>query len=600
MRRAGASRCPRRAAEAQERAFSDGRSSVGGPQAGPLDDTRISERGSPGGCTALTSRRSGIGQRKGGAEGGEQQAPPAPAADDAADRRWKREAEAASRADWFPRHVRACLNNPQRSARWTLAVWPKQDPTQQTRIAYTCGSYRCPCPECQRAAAHRDFAKIRDGLATVGAEGSYSIRAHDGQPIQRSGWLFVVLTIDFRGTLTGKPWHDEQQAFRELSRMSRNFLARLRRYQKARGHQPTGNRWVSTVEVQGNGWPHLNLMIWAPDLALELDREQDRLRRRGIGETAPAVVTRLRGKLRTMATAVGWGPVGHASPAERDPEALAGYLVKIGASMERKAGEIAKLCQAPRNARMKLRRLRAGKGFIPRDDSPKRYTGTMLKRGADDWGPTVEPMIQPDQVKMEGAELERYCDGVRRAIRAEMEQYRAELSGAPEAPIVRPERPERPPLVIAPEPDAAAVLDWLRREAKRDRLVANDLRSDEAPGAVSPAQGRESEAARGARHVYELWPGASAAGDAPVRDMREPAEGEPPRPQGAPRSDTTTGSRAPGSREGPPLVRACPAEAAASPPRARHLHAVREATGPPGSQALPDVYRPSGREPPKG
>lgn len=339
-----------------------------------LDDTRISERAQRGAVTSAI---------------------PVPTAK--ASKRWVEQAAKARKDSFFPSHVRHCANNPDRQGRWTLAYWRKSSPLHHTRVAYTCGSYRCPSPECQRAAAHRDFAKIKEAVDSVQ---------------NKQGWSLLVLTIDQRETLrkraNGNGWRNEQEAFRELSRMSRNFLARLRRWHKSMGWESFGNRWVATVEVQRNGWPHLNLMIHSPGLARWL-REQENPRHELVGE------------LLEHATACDWGTVGYARPAE-NVDALSGYVVKLAGDFGRKVGEIAKLTQAPTNARMKLRRLRAGKGFIRQLPKNPEYTGIMLRRQNRYGTPGVEPLMEPSQVKCAPEEQEAYLLGVRTAIKAEAVQ----------------------------------------------------------------------------------------------------------------------------------------------------------------------------------
>lgn len=376
-----------------------------GPRARPaLDDTRISERD----IGALTLRSAGLSTE-------EESRPPAELSP-----RWRRAARRAASAEWFPAHVRACANNPQRTGRWTLALWERPTPLDQTRIAYTCGSYRCPSPECQRAAAHRDFAKLSEAVSSVRDD---------------SAWCLLVLTIDQRETLakraSGNGWQDEQEAFRCLSKMTRNFLARLRRWHERNGWASFGNRWVATVEVQANGWPHINLMVHSPGLAQWLDEcPEEEVASKDGKRTARAKP--LRGELRDHAVACDWGSVGYADRA-RNRDALAGYLVKLSGNLEATSGEIAKLTQTPTNARMKLRRIRAGKGFIRSRERSGRWTGIMLARKKQRDGETfVKPLMEPDQVRCAPEEQPAYLEGVREAIRAEQAQADEETRGARE------------------------------------------------------------------------------------------------------------------------------------------------------------------------
>jgi hypothetical protein len=78
---------------------------------------------------------------------------------------------------------------------------------------------------------------------------------------------------------------------------------------------------------------------------------------------------------------------------------------------------------------MKLRRIRAGKGFLPPQRTDKGFTGVMMRRSLK-WGVmTVGPMLEPDQVRPVGESeeeqrenFERYALGVREAMRIERQQ----------------------------------------------------------------------------------------------------------------------------------------------------------------------------------
>jgi hypothetical protein len=85
---------------------------------------------------------------------------------------------------------------------------------------------------------------------------------------------------------------------------------------------------------------------------------------------------------------------------------------------------------------MKLRRIRAGKGFLPAQRANQKegdWTGVMMRRRRE-WGLlTVGPMIEPDQVKPVGeteeeqrANFEEYAIGVREAYRREREALEEE------------------------------------------------------------------------------------------------------------------------------------------------------------------------------
>jgi hypothetical protein len=178
---------------------------------------------------------------------------------------------------------------------------------KQTRLVYTCGSYRCPSEQCQRKAAHTDFARIKKALEEPG--------------LDPSGFVFLVLTIDQHDHFktTQKPYKDEQEAFKRLSSNTRYFLRRLRRRQATKGERVLDNEWVGTVEVQKNGWPHVNLIVYAPELAEELRAEQP------IGPhdpKAPRHRAIVRGWLKEAVTATNWGTISTAEGV-RDAEAMA-------------------------------------------------------------------------------------------------------------------------------------------------------------------------------------------------------------------------------------------------------------------------------------
>lgn len=331
--------------------------------------------------------------------------------------RWTVQARKANLEPWHPSHVQACANNDLPGALWFLNVWPKDNPLKQTRIAYTCNSYRCPSAQCQKKAASTDFARIKTAL--------------ESEDLDPAGFVFFVLTLDQHNTFDTlkKPYKDEQEAFKRLSSNTRFFLRRLRRRQKSRGDRVLENEWVGTVEVQRNGWPHVNLIVYAPELAEELREGQkygplpDKKRHRA------QIVDPW---LLSAVTETNWGTISTAEGV-RDRDAMAGYIVKLGGEFGRTSGEIAKITQAPTNARMKLRRIRAGKGFLPPQRTPSDSTGVMMRRRMKGGVMTVGPMLEPDHVRPVGdteeerrENFERYAIGVREAMRIERQELEDE------------------------------------------------------------------------------------------------------------------------------------------------------------------------------
>lgn len=300
----------------------------------------------------------------------------------------------------IPRHVAACQHSPDHSERWFVWTWARSAPATQTRVPYSCNSWRCDV--CRRHEAAVTFARITEATA----------------PLDPSGWCFLVLTLDREGYYSGKPWADVNEAYRALGKMTTATLkrigatwgpdTRLEGKKRLRTVRKLGNRWVAVVEAHRSGWPHVNLLVWCPELAELLRREHDaRLEDPEIAdavhlsrdawrlkESVPEQVralarkaTVLGGELLELVTACGWGRQSTAEAA-RSSEAIAGYVVKLAGQHDASAGELAKITQAPLNAPERFRRLRSGKGFLPPRHSDPNVTGCLARRrraAAGDW-----------------------------------------------------------------------------------------------------------------------------------------------------------------------------------------------------------------------
>jgi hypothetical protein len=192
------------------------------------------------------------------------------------------------------------------------------------------------------------------------------------------GNVFMVLTLDQNGTYSEKRWANADEANAALSKQSRNFVKRLRRYCLQRGWSDFRNRWVATVEAHRSGWPHMNYIIHCPELAAELAADYAQRVKR----TSHRGATLLEGDLLTMAMATGWG-VQSTAERGRDADALVGYITKLAGRADATVGELAKLSQAPVAARKGFRRLRAGVGFLPPKRKNPDYTGTLIRRIPD-------------------------------------------------------------------------------------------------------------------------------------------------------------------------------------------------------------------------
>ena len=250
------------------------------------------------------------------------------------------------------------------SGQGAIYTWTKENALSVVRRPYKCCSWRHEGP-CARREAAVTFARIQEAMNRPGFDAE--------------GWVFAVLTLDREGYYSGAPWRDVQQAFRALSRMTSVFLARVRRLCKRNGWRILKNEWVATVEQHKSGWPHVNIVMYAPELARELAAQRELNLSRG---QTPRGAILLEGELRAAAVSAGWG---HASTAEqaRSKGALAGYIVKIAGKHDEVTGELAKLTQTPTNAEGKFRRLRSGKGFLPPRRKNENITGTMMRRTVD-------------------------------------------------------------------------------------------------------------------------------------------------------------------------------------------------------------------------
>lgn len=291
-----------------------------------------------------------------------------------------------------PRHVAACTHAPGQRNPWVIWTWKRESPDLQTRVQYSCNSWRCEV--CRRHEAAVTFARIKQATA----------------PLPPDGWCFLVLTLDRDGYYSGAPWADVNAAYRALGSMTRATLARigatwgpesrLEGRKRPRTVRKLGNRWVAVVEAHRSGWPHVNLLVWCPELAALL--RSDHAERLEDPEIANAVAlardafankrpitnalresarcaTVVAGGLRELLVACGWGRQSTAEAA-RSSEAIAGYVVKLAGQHDAATGELAKITQAPLNAPERFRRLRSGKSFLPPRYHDPAITGCLLRR----------------------------------------------------------------------------------------------------------------------------------------------------------------------------------------------------------------------------
>lgn len=310
-----------------------------------------------------------------------------------------------------PRHVEACQHSGNHFRKWFVWTWKRNAPGIQTRVPYSCSSWRCEA--CRRHEAAVTFARIK--------------QAADG--LEARGWCFLVLTLDrddFYRTNPKGPWLDVTHAYRQLGRMSEKFLKRLRR------RYGLGSQWVAVVEAHRSGWPHVNFMLWCPELARDLEAE--RIRRVDSGAT-PRESILLGSELLDHAIQTGWGRQSTAEAAH-SADALAGYLVKLAGHHDASVGELAKVTQVPTNAPERFRRLRAGKGFLPPRYHDATVTGCLLRRRRADTGEWEIERVNPPKDEAQARAVER-------AIGAELQLIDEEeriLSRAKRLPAMPPLR----------------------------------------------------------------------------------------------------------------------------------------------------------------
>lgn len=296
----------------------------------------------------------------------------------------------------IPRHVAACQHSPDTRERWWIYTWKREAPEVQQRVPYCCESWRCE--ECRRHEAAVLFARMKQ------ATGKLDPR----------GWCLLVLTLDRDGHYGGKPWRDPDQAYGAMGELSRKALAAIgriwgdeTRLEHCGGRSKTvrtvrtlGNKWCAVVEAHRSGWPHLNVVLWCPELAEHLRNEEaarlddpdianavalarDAWRNK---EPVPHDVRELArkatvigGQLGALIEAAGWGKQSTAEAA-RDIDSVTGYIVKLAGLHEGSIGELAKFCQAPLNAKERFRRFRCGRGFLPPRIKDPAVTGCLVRR----------------------------------------------------------------------------------------------------------------------------------------------------------------------------------------------------------------------------
>lgn len=257
-----------------------------------------------------------------------------------------------------PKHVTHCHALGARD--WWIWMWERAHPNlAKTRVPYRCGSWRCPV--CRKHEAHVAWRRIVDAFAPYG----------------HKSICLLVLTLDRYGTYSGEQrWANEQEAYRDLSKLSNEFLKRLRKWCTRNGWEVLRSQWVATVESHKSGWPHVNFLLHSPGLAEWLRDEKTLKMGEGFSEQE---ANRVSGDLADIVTASGWGLISTAECARSADESI-GYIVKVAGKVDESIGELSKLTQLPLRAPFRFRRIRSGKGFLPPRKKSEFMTGTLVRR----------------------------------------------------------------------------------------------------------------------------------------------------------------------------------------------------------------------------
>ncbi len=232
-----------------------------------------------------------------------------------------------------PKYVREC-------GRRTLLLRRRSDGAASL-ACLTCRSWRCD--GCAPSVARRDLDRIAEALFLHG-------RPEDA--------VYLVLTFARRDRGQVQGYASVFDAYAALARAWPKLRKRL-----ARRFGVTGFGYVATGEQHGDGFPHLNVLFYCPELAALAGADWQAaaaLIRRHVVEAGFGSQFYIEGGLRT------------------DRRTMAAYLVK--ASFRGAGRELGKVSQAPVTAPKGFRRLRSSRRFMAplRSRGPSKYRGLVL------------------------------------------------------------------------------------------------------------------------------------------------------------------------------------------------------------------------------
>ncbi len=275
-----------------------------------------------------------------------------------------------SSSTYCPRYVRACGS-------WTLALL---DPSSGARrfVPYKCGSWRCA--KCGPQVDARWASRFSAGIQSNGGPSDFVYLvltfAQDTpagrRKVEPFGGRVYASPREAWSALRGSPplECDGVRIPRRIGAMGklreRLTRARWRDLGHAGAVPPRERiRYAWSRESHASGFPHVNVVLWWPELARELR------------EGAPRAFKSALERLRPHIVGAGFGAVAWLDAAA-ECEALAGYLVKRGVA--RTAGEMSKGSQLPLGSPANTRRFGTSRTFAP---APRRelsrYSGRIVR-----------------------------------------------------------------------------------------------------------------------------------------------------------------------------------------------------------------------------
>ena len=239
---------------------------------------------------------------------------------------------------------------------WALHLWRKAErpsPSNRKILRYRCRSWRHEGP-CNRWRASVDWRRIVDAFGP--------------HPIEDI--VFLVLTFPSRNGSRKDAYKTIWRRWQSLRQaIARGATLHRRRRSGGRRSVELWTRgavaYVATVEQHRDGWPHLNVIMLAPEVA------------RAFRERRYYAIS----WMKQHAKDTGWGYKNKcrlwAEPA-RDKEKLATYILKCaGRELGRMVGEVTKLSQAPVCGPHRFRRIRYSRGFLAVRHKDPAWTGQL-------------------------------------------------------------------------------------------------------------------------------------------------------------------------------------------------------------------------------